>query len=305
VGLHTRRAELVLVAALVSVLLGTSFISLAAASGNYTDPYILKPEAREELITFVNEARDFVLAEGRDKALQVFNDPKGMFTRGEFYITAHSFNATLLANPYAPELVDQNVLNRTDPNGIAHARIIQGVDRCGGGFAYYVWPNPAHSNAEELKLAYDLKVDDGLWLLSSIYLPGPAPIFSNESREDLKAFVKSARDYALNHTREEALKAFNDINGEFVIGNRYIYAYDIKGNTLAMPCEPDEVGTNCIDLQDPNGVYPIQRLLDADMNGDGFTYTICNDSAENMTYMPKLDYVMKVNDEWFLGSGIY
>jgi len=69
----------ILATALAVVILGTLFAGLATASENYTDPYILKPEAKEELVAFVNEAKDFVLAEGKDKALQVFNDPKGRF----------------------------------------------------------------------------------------------------------------------------------------------------------------------------------------------------------------------------------
>ncbi|NPV63887.1 MAG: hypothetical protein HPY61_14900 [Methanotrichaceae archaeon] len=66
-----------LAATLAVVLLGILPIGLATANGNYSDQYILKPEAKEELIAFVNEANDLVLTEGKDKALQVFNDPNG------------------------------------------------------------------------------------------------------------------------------------------------------------------------------------------------------------------------------------
>jgi hypothetical protein len=74
-------------------------VGYASANGNDSNSYILKPEAREELINFVNEARNFTLIEGKDKALQVFNDPKGEFSRGDLYIIAYDFNGTRLANP--------------------------------------------------------------------------------------------------------------------------------------------------------------------------------------------------------------
>ncbi len=77
-----------LAVALAATLLGTLLVSLAAANENNSGSYILKPEAKEELIVFVNEAKDFVLAEGKDKALQSFSDPKGKFSRGELYIVA-------------------------------------------------------------------------------------------------------------------------------------------------------------------------------------------------------------------------
>jgi hypothetical protein len=38
----------------------------AAADGNDSNAYTLRPEAKEELIAFVNEAKDFVLEEGQD-----------------------------------------------------------------------------------------------------------------------------------------------------------------------------------------------------------------------------------------------
>jgi polar amino acid transport system substrate-binding protein len=295
----------ILAAALAVVLLGILLVSLATANGNYIDQYILKPEAKEELIAFVNEAKDFVLTEGKDKALQVFNDPNGKFVRGELYISAQDLNGTLLASPYRLEIIGQKASNLTDPNGVIYARNMLNIAKGGGGFTYYIRANPAHSNSQELKLAYVAKAEDGLCLSSGLYLPGPAPIFSNESRNDLVAFVKNARDFALNHTKDEALKAFNDRNGEFVKGDRYIFADDFEGVRLAMPFYPDQIGTNINQYQDPNGVYVIQEFSDTAKRGDGFVYGIVPDPAENKNPELKLVYVTKVNDEWLLGSGLY
>lgn len=300
-----RSIKTLLAAALAVAILGALFVSLAAANGNNSSSYILKPDAKEGLIAFVNEAKDFVLAEGKDKALQAFNDPKGKFVKGELYISAQDLNGTLLASPYRREMIGQKASNLTDPNGVAYTKNILETAKRGGGFTYYIRANPAHSNAEELKLVYVVKMDDGLCLSSGMYLPGPAPIFSNESRKDLAAFVENAKAFALNHTKEEALLAFNDRNGEFVKGGQYIFAYDFKGNTLALPFEPEAIGTNRIDLKDPNGVYVLPEAFDVAKRGGGFTYIIYKDPAKNMTNRLKLRYVTKVNDEWFLGSGIY
>jgi signal transduction histidine kinase len=193
--------------------------------------------------------------------LDVFNDPTREFVRGELYIIAYDFNGTRLAHPYTLGMIGENVLNVTDPNSVALSRNMRDVARSGGGFTYYIWPNPDHSNAEEIKLTYVLKVDEGLWLGAGVYLPGQAPIFSNESRKDLAAFVEKARDFALNHTKDDALKAFNDKNGEFVRGNHCIFDYDFEGNTLAT-FRPELIGTNRLEIQDPNGAYSIKDVLD-------------------------------------------
>lgn len=287
-------------------LLGASLVGwVAAADENKSNAYILKPEAKEDLIAFVNEAKDFVLEQGKDKALEVFNDPRGKFVRGELYIIAYDFNGTRLAHPYMPEIIGKNALNVTDLNGVATVRTMREAAKRGGGFTYYIWPNPAHPNSKELKLTYVLKVDEGLWLGAGTYLTGEAPIFSNESREDLVDFVDGARDFALNTTKEVALKTFNDKNGKFVEGNGYIFAYDYDGRNLALPYQPELIGTVRFDHQDPNGVYFVQQAIDTARMGNGFFYYIYPDSSRSMTQALKLGYVVNVDATWILGSGIY
>lgn len=204
-----------------------------------------------------------------------------------------------------PKKIGENALNVTDLNGVASNRNMREVAKRGGGFTYYIWPNPAHSNAQELKLTYVLKVDDGLWVGAGTYLTGQVPIFSNESRDDLVAFVGGARDFALNTTKEVAIKTFNDKNGKFVGGNRYIFAYDFSGNTLALPTQPDLIGKNRICINDSNGVEIVRDMVALAKNGGGFIYYIYPDPAKNMTLGLKLSYIKKVDENWWLGAGVY
>jgi len=301
-----RNIEVILAVVCVVALLGVSSIGLAAtADKNESNSYILKPEASKDLIAFVSEARDFVVEQGKDKAIEVFNDPKGEFVRGEHYIIAYDFNGTCLAHPYEPKMIGKNVLNITDSNGVALKRNMREVAKRGSGFSYYIWPNLAHSGAEELKITNVLKVDEEMWLAAGTYLNVPTPLFSNESREDLVAFVEGARSFALNTSKEEAVKTFNDINGSYVEGNRYIIAYDFAGNCLVHPILPELIGKNRIDVKDPNGVEQVRDMMALAQNGEGFTYYLYPDPAKNMTPGLKLSYVTKVDDTWWLGAGIY
>ena len=115
-----RNIEVVLAVVFVVALLGASSVGWAATTDiNESDPYVLAPEAKEELVAFVDEARDFVVEQGKDKALEVFNDPNGQFVRGGLYIIALDFNGTRLANPNRkPEEIGENALNVTDLNGV-------------------------------------------------------------------------------------------------------------------------------------------------------------------------------------------
>ncbi len=300
-----RRIEILTAACIVALLATSSIGWAAAADENESYVYVLEPESREDLINFVNEASDFVLDQGKDKAIEVFNDPNGEFVRGELYIIAYDFNGTRLAHPYLPNGIGEYALNVTDSNGVADVRNMREVARRGGGFTYYIWPNPAHSNAEELKLTYVLKVDEGLWLAAGTYLRVHTPIFNNESREDLVAFVVSARDLALGTSKEDALNAFNDLNGSYVEGDRYTFAYDFDGNALALPFQPELLGDNRINITDSNGVEYIRDMIALAQSEDGFVYYIKPDPAENMTQGFKLSYITKVDDTWWLGAGIY
>lgn len=301
-----RSIGIILVVASVVALLATSSIGLAIATdGNESYVYVLESGAREDLINFVNDAKDFVAEQGKDKAIEVFNDPNGEFVRGELYIIAYDFNGIRLAHPYLPEGIGENALNVTDSNGVADVKNMREVARRGDGFTYYIWSNPSHLDAEELKLTYVLKVDDGLWLAAGTYLRIHTPVFSNESRKNLVTFVEGARDFALNTSKEEAVKTFNDRNGSYAEGNRYIFAYDFAGNCLALPTQPEFLGVNRINITDSNGVEYIRDMIALAQNGGAFIYYIKPDPAENMTQGFKLSYITKVDDTWWLGAGIY
>jgi hypothetical protein len=59
---------------------------------------------RDELVAYVDEALQFVHENGKEKALEAFNDPKGNFTRDGRYIFAYDYDGRTLALPYQPEL---------------------------------------------------------------------------------------------------------------------------------------------------------------------------------------------------------
>jgi signal transduction histidine kinase len=127
----------------------------------------------------------------------------------------------------------------------------------------------------------------------------------NVSKEEMVAFVQEAVAYANQNGKEKALAEFSNRNGSFVRGALYIYAYDYNGTTIAHPVNPEKIGVNRLDEKDAEGNLFIQDLRHAAYNGTGFaTYTYIN-PVHNNTIEEKLGYAMKVDDNWWLGSGIY
>lgn len=131
--------------------------------------------------------------------------------------------------------------------------------------------------------------------------PGRTPT----SPEAMVAFVEKAYEYAKVHGKEAALAEFNNQSGLFVQGELYIFAYDLQANTLALPFQPQLVGTNRWNLTDPAGNLPLPDNIRAAQSGGGFSHFIYQDPSDNNTLKPKLTYAMLVDKDWIIGSGIY
>jgi polar amino acid transport system substrate-binding protein len=277
---------------------------LASNQSAYTAP-VANDSARAELVSFLEEARNYTLNNGKDEALKAFRDPNGEFVRGDLYVFAYDFNGTLLAHPYLHNLIGRNNQDLVDPNGVHFIKNLIEVAKSGKGFACNVYPNPNKANQTELKLLYVLKVDDNQWIGSGIYLPGQAPLFSFEDQRTLKAFVDEARGYALKNGRDKALQIFNDPMGEFVREDLYVFAYDFLGNVLSLPFQPKLVGTNRLDAKDSNGIAFTKDNLELARAGTGQTYYLYPNPRENMREELKLSYTTKVDDSWWLAAGIF
>jgi cytochrome c len=128
---------------------------------------------------------------------------------------------------------------------------------------------------------------------------------SKPSKADVVTFVNKAVDYAKKNGKEKALKEFMNKKGAFVKGELYIYAYDFKGTVIAHGGQPDLVGKNLIDMKDKNGVMVIQGLIKLAKSGGGWLKYLWPNPLDNNKIEPKLGYAKKVDDTWWLGSGIY
>jgi cytochrome c len=125
------------------------------------------------------------------------------------------------------------------------------------------------------------------------------------TKDEMVAFVKEAVTYANTNGKEKALAEFSNPRGSFFRGELYIYAYDYNGTTIAHPVNPEKIGVNRLEETDADGRYFIRELMDASTDGTGFVeYTYINPTQNNRVDK-KLGYAMQVDDDWWLGSGIY
>ena len=125
------------------------------------------------------------------------------------------------------------------------------------------------------------------------------------SPEELVKFVREAYEYTQQHGKEFSLNEFNNQTGRFVKGELYIFAYDSSGDTLALPFQPELLGTNRWNTTDPNGTAFIQEIIRTAQSGGGFVRYFYSDPSHNFNIRPKVSYVIMINQDWLIGSGIY
>lgn len=137
----------------------------------------------------------------------------------------------------------------------------------------------------------------------SIMPPAPVPQTTYTSNETLVAFVDSAVTYVQANGEDAALKEFSNPKGKFIRGELYIFAYDFNGTTLAHPVNPEKIGVNRLN-EGEIGLF-LRNMSAVAANGSGFYRFNYINPAHNRTLESKLGYGKKVDENWWLGSGVY
>jgi polar amino acid transport system substrate-binding protein len=273
-----------------------------------TAPVTTGTATQEELVAFVDSAVAYAHAVGKERALAEFSNPNGSFVKGELYIYAYDFNGLTIAHPFNPEKIGINRITEKDARGNLFIKNLRDAALNGSGFVTFYYINPAHNRTVEQKLGYVKKVDDTWWLGSGIYQPANSFAVANatiRSPDGIKAFVDAAASYARAHGKETALAAFNNRTGPFVSGDLYIYALDYNGICLALPFQPNMIGVNFSPLSDATGQKYTQNEIALVKNGGGFISYLYPNPAKNLTPEPKLSYVTRVDDTYWIGAGNY
>jgi signal transduction histidine kinase len=153
----------VLVAAVVMVGLFFYGMTISAYAQQVSE------EKKAEVKAFVEHAVAYMKANGKEKAYEAFNDPKGQFIKGELYIVAQGMNGVVLANGGLKQLIGQNHLEMKDANGKYFVKeMVELMKTKSSGWVEYRWTNPKTKKVQP-KISYLQKFDDSLYILCGVY----------------------------------------------------------------------------------------------------------------------------------------
>jgi signal transduction histidine kinase len=309
--------ERVIIAFLLILAVLTVFSGCTMQAPAPTDKETIQKTApagstKEQMVAFVKEAVAYARSHDKETALAEFSNRNGSFVRGDLYLYAYDFNGTTIAHPVNPEKIGVNRLYEPDALGNFFIYDLRAAAINGTGFVEYAYINPVHNNTAEKKLGYVEKVDDTWWLGSGIYY-GPATPAENtasatgpRTSRALKDYVDNAAAYATANGKSAAIAAFNNRSGPFVQGpDTYVYALDYTGTALALPFQPEKVGTDFLSVKDPSGKPYTAIEIQLARAGGGYLLYQYPDPAANLAPALKISYVRPVDDTYWIGAGIY
>lgn len=282
---------------------GTS-LSVSTPGDNALTGTVSLEEKISEMTGLVKKAGLYAKNNPGEQALDLMNDVNGEFVKEDLYLYAYDNNGTALVLPLNQDLIGTSRINLTDPNGVRIVERKADVAGYGGGYMYYVDQNPARNNTEQLKLSYLEAVDPTWFIGSGIFLPVDNAVLDKEAISGLVSRVQEAAAFGEAKGKETAVAAFNDKTDTWVKNNTYIFAYDFDGTALALPYQPESVGTNRWNYTDSNGVLDVRQKIDLARAGGGFAYVFYNNPETGKEEF-KLCYVLPVDGSWMVGSGIY
>lgn len=278
----------------------------------------------ETLREFVRCAALVVESDGYFAKQEIENDPR--WTDGKHYIFVLDAMGNQVMSGHKLR-VNGRALHEWGRGDQFGGRDMAAVgETFGETYMYYRWYNPM-TGIYQPKLGFLRRVvAQGVPLLVGAgYYAGPAQTASSpscadhfvtaaavRSQADLEAFVRCAREYALEHGEEEARRAFNE-DERWKSGPTYLFVDGVQTSgetavTHVYPPDPAREGSpwgTSIDSFGSDYFFELHRTLS--VVNEGWIYYAFNNPAIGRS-QPKSSYVMEIDwngERAAIGAGIY
>ncbi len=268
----------------------------ATATSHFASAKIDWEAKRKTAIDLVERAANFLNKNSSDQALNAFSHSRD-FVSGELYVFAYDMQGTCLAHGQEGNLIWKNMWDERDSYGIPIVQNIINKAKEGGGWITYNWRNAT-------KVSYVKRVDIGgkSLAIGTGYYP--------HSKEDsVISLVKGASalfEQAMKDGKssDQVFALISYPEGQFVLGDLYLYALDFEGMIVAQGDRPGLIGTSAWGYADTSGRKINQEIvkeLQTSTGGIWIKYT--SKKAEKRTYAQKV--TDKNGKHYFIACGFY
>jgi methyl-accepting chemotaxis protein len=121
-----------------------------------------RAEGRQTCVELVRRGVAHIKAVGKQRACNDFDDPRGGYIFGEFYLSLFDVHGVRLANGLDPASRGEHIYDIQDADGKYHVRaIIEKAKARGKGWEDYKWTNPVTRRVEPKSVYFEL-IDDAV-----------------------------------------------------------------------------------------------------------------------------------------------
>ncbi|WP_088280199.1 cache domain-containing protein [Ideonella sp. A 288] len=283
--------------ALACALAATAPVTQAADAAPAPMGTVERGQARRaaELLT---TAVDYLKANGPEKAFAAFNDTKGPFVNGAYYVFAVGRDGFMHANGGSPlGLAGKAAIDLRDAAGKPLIRdLLEQAATSPTGRLEYHWRNPA-SNRVESKVSSYQKVGDVI-LCVGYYTP-------RASLEEAQDLLGKAVAFLKKSGPDAAFAAFNDPQGGFMHDDQYVFVIGLDdGRYRATGASPQLTGMDVRGLRDAAGKPLVQEMITLVQQKDKGTVDYMWRNPATNAVEAKHSLIQRV-DQLILGVGYY
>jgi len=286
---------------LALTIAATLFATTAASAAEPPEPVHLgafERAAAKRATEMLDRAVATLEKEGPEKAFAAFNDPKGPFINGAYYVFVVGMDGFMHADGGAPtSLAGKSALGLRDAAGkpIIADLLFQAKDKPTGTIDYR-WLNRV-SHRLELKVSLYRKVGDYV-VCVGYYTP-------RASKEEAQDLLDKAVTFLKTSGGNTAFTAFNNPQGGFMHNDQYVFAIGIDdGKYRAYGASPQLTGMDGRGLLDATGKPVVEEIIKvAKEKNSGIVEYMWRNPATNAVEQ-KSSLIQRV-DDMVLGVGYY
>lgn len=138
-------------------------ISISATMAFSAEQDTLSKE--KKAVALVEKGLAYIKEVGKEKAIEEFNNGKGKFVDGEFYLFGYTLKGVCIVLGVNPKMIGQNLYEMVDADG---KMIIQDFIKIattdGKGWSHYKWSNPNTKKIQD-KSSYVVYIKDADMIL--------------------------------------------------------------------------------------------------------------------------------------------
>lgn len=229
--------------------------------------------------------------------ISILQNPFGAFIKGDSTPFLLDFEGTLLADPMLSSLVNQNIINFTDKNGVdlVNEELKVAKSNKGYGWLSFRWKNELHKFFVHRVNVSHSTSEKNQYCVGMGYCP-------DIKRSTVATFLRNAISHVKAAGIKTAFANFSNAVGDYIKGPLTIFVYDYNGKNLADGEHPELVGQTLLNRTDGSGKQYVKEMIKmAKRNKSGFL-TIDEKNDHKTLYFEAIDIP---DGRFIIGTGFF